>query len=266
MKNKYIKSTFFVFLALVFYFSSKKLSIMLSYALYYISDMLSVPRDFFVNKENLVYIIVNLVLILVFGLIYLKFVRQKNAPKIKFNKGKGIALSFVIGTGVAGLAMVWLIFADDVLSKINFIRQSMETHNSVSSSIEQGAYIWLFLAACVVGPIIEELVFRGLIFNCLERSFSKALPAIIISGIAFGMWHEVLVQGVYASFMGIVLGIIYYKTRDLRWTILIHMINNIISTLPPAISNSSFADNLNLFCVVMIFPMLFVMHKVIKTV
>ncbi len=132
--------------------------------------------------------------------------------------------------------MIWLIFVDDVLSKINFIGQSMEAYNSVSSSIEQGAYIWLFLAACVVGPIIEELVFRGLIFNCLERSFSKALLAIIISGIAFGMWHEVLVQGVYATL------------------------------LPPAISNSSFADNLNLFCVVMIFPMLFVMHKVIKTV
>ena len=73
----------------------------------------------------------------------------------------------------------------------------------------------MILAVCIVGPIAEELVFRGMIFGKLRRAFSF-WPAAIISGIMFGVFHMNIMQGVYASVLGVLLAYVYEKT-DYLW-------------------------------------------------
>jgi membrane protease YdiL (CAAX protease family) len=80
---------------------------------------------------------------------------------------------------------------------------------------------------CLVGPVVEEIIFRGAIMKSLER-FGLNF-AIIISSLVFGLFHIFTVQAVFAFFMGIILG--YIASRySLKWSILCHILINSVAT------------------------------------
>ena len=81
----------------------------------------------------------------------------------------------------------------------------------------------------VVGPIVEELVYRGGILMSLRRFGDKF--AITVSAILFGLMHGNILQAIFATIVGFVLGYICVKTNSLRYCIIIHMLNNFVSLL-----------------------------------
>lgn len=88
---------------------------------------------------------------------------------------------------------------------------------------------WATLFIVVVwGPLAEELVFRGMVFRTLRKGFSF-LPAAVISGLAFGIYHMNWVQGVYASIFGFLLAFVYEKTNSLLGAYLFHFLFNLIN-------------------------------------
>jgi uncharacterized protein len=80
-------------------------------------------------------------------------------------------------------------------------------------------------AIVIVAPITEEFLFRGII---LQRWASKwGMPtALITSGILFGVLHANFVG---LSIFGIVMGVLYVKTRSLLVPIVCHAFNNAIA-------------------------------------
>ena len=101
--------------------------------------------------------------------------------------------------------------------------------NSISEIIN-AIPIWLiFILMVIVGPIVEELIFRKLMIDrmCL---FGDVM-AILFSAISFGLIHANLYQFFYATFLGIVLGYVYTRTRDVRYTIALHMIINFMGSI-----------------------------------
>ena len=76
------------------------------------------------------------------------------------------------------------------------------------------------------GPLLEEVLFRGAIQGLLMRYFGRPWPAIILSALAFGIFHLNPVQIVYATLLGIVFGWIYYRTGSLLSVIVGHVLNN----------------------------------------
>ncbi|MCI8963834.1 MAG: CPBP family intramembrane metalloprotease [Eubacterium sp.] len=89
------------------------------------------------------------------------------------------------------------------------------------------AWATLFIVA-VWAPLAEEIVFRAMIFRTLRRGF-VFWPAAVLSGIAFGVYHMNLIQGVYASLMGILLAYIYEKTNSLLGVYLFHLSFNLMN-------------------------------------
>jgi membrane protease YdiL (CAAX protease family) len=84
----------------------------------------------------------------------------------------------------------------------------------------------LFVA--IVGPIVEEIIFRGAILRSLQPYGTNF--AIVLSSLLFGLYHLALLQGIFAFFVGLVLA--YCALRfSIKWSMLIHMINNGISIL-----------------------------------
>lgn len=77
-----------------------------------------------------------------------------------------------------------------------------------------------------LGPLLEEVLFRGAIQGALMRYFGRPWPAIILSALVFGIFHLNPVQIVYATLLGIVLGWIYYRTGSLLSVIVGHVLNN----------------------------------------
>ena len=61
-------------------------------------------------------------------------------------------------------------------------------------------------------------------------------------------------QSVYTDVMGCIMGLIYYKTRNIFYTILIHIINNTIGNLPPALNTDAINTLISNVTYLMIIP------------
>ena len=85
--------------------------------------------------------------------------------------------------------------------------------------------IFSFLTAVVAAPILEELLFRGIILDGMLKRYSPA-KAILLSSMLFGLVHINPVQVVNAFFLGLLLGWMYWKTGSLRPSMLMHAANN----------------------------------------
>ena len=80
----------------------------------------------------------------------------------------------------------------------------------------------------LVGPIFEELIFRGAIMGSLRKYGDNF--AILFSSLLFGLYHGVVLQIPFAFAMGLVLG--YACTRwSMRTAIALHIITNGLSML-----------------------------------
>lgn len=90
-------------------------------------------------------------------------------------------------------------------------------------------YIALFGSA-IIGPILEELVFRYLIYNNLNK-FNKKNTSIILSSLIFALVHNGFINIVYAFIIGTILTIIYSKNKNIKEVIILHMVANLMSLL-----------------------------------
>lgn len=93
--------------------------------------------------------------------------------------------------------------------------------------------ILLILYSILLGPIGEELIFRGVTLS----SAKKALPfwaANLLQAFLFGVFHLNVIQGIYAFIIGIVLGYICHKGGSVSFSILLHIAFNAWGTLMPS--------------------------------
>ena len=81
----------------------------------------------------------------------------------------------------------------------------------------------------LLGPIVEELVFRGAITRELLRRYRPGV-AIVLSAFFFGLAHFNPVQTVFAFVLGLLLGWMYWRTRSVVPCVVFHVLNNGIST------------------------------------
>jgi len=91
-------------------------------------------------------------------------------------------------------------------------------------------FIGIFVGSLFSGPILEEILFRGILLKGLLTSNSPK-KAIIISSIIFGLIHGQPVMIAGAILLGSFLGYIYYKTNSLGLTILMHFAANLFCTI-----------------------------------
>lgn len=91
-----------------------------------------------------------------------------------------------------------------------------------------------FIVVCLIGPVFEEMLYRGLIYRNLSR-FNQGF-AIVFSALLFGLAHGNLGQAVPTFGVGLVLAYVYAKTNSIWVPIILHILNNtclmLISTFP----------------------------------
>ena len=98
----------------------------------------------------------------------------------------------------------------------------------------------LYILAMLCVGFLEEVIFRGLLFNAMREDNAKA--AVIVSSVTFGIGHIInlvngsgaelipnLLQVVYATAAGFMFVMIYYKTGSLVGCIVAHGLFNALS-------------------------------------
>lgn len=100
---------------------------------------------------------------------------------------------------------------------------------SVSGTIEAIANTpstpWMILYAAFLGPIMEEVVFRGVVMHGLKK-YGKVF-AIVASAFLFGIFHGDLNQGFFAFGCGLMFGYLAME-YSIKWAMLLHIFNNFV--------------------------------------
>ena len=87
------------------------------------------------------------------------------------------------------------------------------------------AYMTVFVS--VLGPIAEEIFFRGFLYNAIKKR-TGVKAAILISAVLFSCLHAHLVGFLPIIILGIFLAYLYEKTGSLVPSITVHVIHNFI--------------------------------------
>lgn len=95
----------------------------------------------------------------------------------------------------------------------------IETAGLTDVSLLLGIY------AVIIGPICEELIYRGVMLSYAEKEMPFFL-ANIFQALMFGIYHLNVIQGVYAFFIGLFLGWICHRTKSIFPSILLHICFN----------------------------------------
>lgn len=113
----------------------------------------------------------------------------------------------------------------------------VEYYQGISPNIKSITYnnnvalIYNVISTILVAPIIEELFYRRFILEKLSKKYNSNL-SLIISAFCFSIMHIETPNNLIPTFIsGIILGIIYLKTRKVGYCIMLHFIvNSIIIT------------------------------------
>ena len=87
--------------------------------------------------------------------------------------------------------------------------------------------VWLgIISYGILAPLGEEIVFRGVVYGQL-RKVLKVPYAVVLSGLAFGLFHRNLVQAVYATIIGCLLALVYEWYGTIAAPMLFHSVANL---------------------------------------
>ncbi len=88
-----------------------------------------------------------------------------------------------------------------------------------------------YLAIGILGPVAEEMVFRGAVLRCLLKAFPTRAHwwPILVSAVLFGAVHMNAAQFVHALPVGLLLGWMYYRTGSIIPGLLFHWVNNTVA-------------------------------------
>lgn len=132
-----------------------------------------------------------------------------------------VSAPYLIGSALAILTGGFVLSA--LMSLMDWIPNIMEQSFDILQSGWGG-----ILAISIVGPVLEELLFRGAITKALLQQYQPA-KAILFSALLFGVFHINPAQILPAFLIGILLAWTYYKTRSLIPCIFMHILNNSLS-------------------------------------
>ncbi len=143
-----------------------------------------------------------------------------NSNFFPFN-GPSLALSVSVATIAAAF----------VLDIVNAILPPMPEYLEKAMKMLMDAPIWItLLSVSVLAPIFEEWLCRGMILRGLLQKM-KPIWAIVISAVVFAAIHMNIWQAIPAFCFGLLFGYVYYRTGSLKLTMLMHCVNNTLSTI-----------------------------------
>ena len=103
----------------------------------------------------------------------------------------------------------------------------MPSYNDVAELMAADSLLIRILAIGVAAPVVEEIIFRGVLISRMK--WLPVWAAVIIQAVIFGAVQMNLFQGLYAFAAGILLGLVYVKFRSIVAAILGHMAYNLTS-------------------------------------
>ena len=157
-------------------------------------------------------------MLVVFGLwYYLAYGRKKRPGTAEKPQGVHVALIVIMG-------LILQLGISSVLSLIQSVApKALESYNELMELAGLGEMsLPVMIAVSIMAPLSEEVLCRGVVLRLAERVSPRFWVANVIQALAFGILHGNIVQGIYAFVLGLLLGYIYGKYRNIWLCMLLH--------------------------------------------
>jgi hypothetical protein len=141
---------------------------------------------------------------------------ERFAKPKKLSRTRLLLCIFIGVTAAAGLAKLVSLFVPDSLSG---------SYEETLATFMSNPWLFQFLTLCIVSPVAEELIFRALMYRRLQE-YTDSMTAMLISALVFGCYHGNLTQGLYAGVLGILLCVVYERSKTLSAPAVLHMAAN----------------------------------------
>ena len=181
---------------------------------------------------------------------YRRDVRQRSQGirgKRKYNRG-------IKKAGMYAATVLFAVTASHILNEL-IIFSGLNDLFPGYSELESEAFagqnlILLFAVVGILAPVVEEVLFRGLILKRIQ-DYIGSMWAVILSALIFGIYHGNMVQFIYASILGAALGMIMCRTNSLYAVIVAHIAANVWSLFGSVLAEVLKAQSIVLYFVVM---------------
>ena len=177
--------------------------------------------DAFLARSMEISLVSNLLTLLILFIVF-KARRKKLRKELWLEPASGRVFGWAVGLAFCLYWTVTLVMA-------NLPASWMNDYTEASSVLDQTGFAAV-LATAVVGPVTEEVVFRGLIFTRLRR----VLPgqwAIVISAAVFGLCHGNFVWFLYAFSLGLIFAWVTERTGSILPSMVMHIVFNATNDL-----------------------------------
>jgi membrane protease YdiL (CAAX protease family) len=133
--------------------------------------------------------------------------------------GAGVAMGFTTGW-LPGVLAAWLRdrMPWDLSGTVEMVNRAFTEGAPLSQA-------GLAVGVALMAPIVEELVFRGMLWDALRRTLSP-YAVWILTSVVFAVYHMDPVQAVALLFTALVLGWVRLRTGSILPCIGLHMVNN----------------------------------------
>lgn len=99
----------------------------------------------------------------------------------------------------------------------------IDAYMANSAPLDGSLMSWL--TAVVMAPVLEEIVFRGLVYTRLKKGMPTIVAAIVAS-LAFGLCHGTAIWIIYATALGLIMTWIFERYQSLAANIVFHLVFN----------------------------------------
>lgn len=133
----------------------------------------------------------------------------------------GKMIPSILGVGLGGCIVVALLLS--VLQM--FFPWLFAGYQQTMNQFVQGETIFTLFYVLLVGPVTEELIFRGAILDRLRLAYPFWI-ANLLQAALFGLYHMNVIQGIYAFLCGLLLGLVCRTADTILASILAHITFN----------------------------------------
>jgi len=173
------------------------------------------------------------VLLVIFNIGYIVYLLKRNRFLCK--KTKPIFSFIMLGIGYACFGnMVIMKFEVNQVTEINLFL--------------------LIISSVIVGPFVEEVIFRYILVSKLEK-FNNRVFTILIASFIFAIMHSGFSTIIYTFILGIILNTVYIKNKNLLYPLIVHIFANL---------SSLFINGYNSYILVLSFVLLFISLLIVK--
>lgn len=150
-------------------------------------------------------------------------------PSVNIIKEKMKASHFLCGFCIAAALMTVGNYISNIILTAVMLATGAVSSNPIEQMIESSPVWVTVLFVVIIAPILEEIMFRGII--CKKLLILGEGYAIILPAAFFALCHGNFYQLFYAFTLGCFFSFIYVKTGKLVYSIIYHMVINLFGSV-----------------------------------